>query len=58
MLASFAICTVADMALKAIQKPKKYPSEEASKILNDLPSDQLAAILTSLGYVPNPIPTK
>lgn len=57
VLASFTICTVADIVLKAVQKPKKYPSKEACEILNDLPSDQLAAILTSLGYIPNPVPT-
>lgn len=58
VLASFAICTIADKGLKVLHKPKKYSFDEAREIFNDLPNDKQIAILTTLGYIPYPVSSK
>lgn len=58
VLASFAICTIANKGLKALHKPKKYSFDEARELFSDLPNDEQVAILMALGYIPNPVPGK
>ena len=58
VLASFVICTIADKGLKALYKPKKYSFNEAHEIFSDLPNDKQVAILTTLGYIPNPVSSR